>query len=72
MTTCPSENANETTKVKINGSIAYSPQKPWIMTGTIEENIVFFGEYDYERLNKCVYYACLTDDLRLLTSGLKT
>jgi ABC-type multidrug transport system fused ATPase/permease subunit len=31
--------------VKIYGSIAYAPQKPWIMAGTVKENILFFNEY---------------------------
>jgi ABC-type multidrug transport system fused ATPase/permease subunit len=33
-------------KIKIFGSIAYCPQKAWIMAGTLKENITFFQPYD--------------------------
>jgi ATP-binding cassette subfamily C (CFTR/MRP) protein 10 len=33
-------------KITINGTIAYSAQKAWIMTGTVKENILFFQNYD--------------------------
>lgn len=32
----------EAPKIKISGSIAYCAQKPWIMSGTVRDNIVFF------------------------------
>lgn len=32
--------------IKIHGSIAYAPQKPWIMAGTVKENILFFNKYE--------------------------
>jgi ATP-binding cassette subfamily C (CFTR/MRP) protein 10 len=33
-------------KININGTIAYSAQKAWIMTGTVKENILFFEKYE--------------------------
>jgi ABC-type multidrug transport system fused ATPase/permease subunit len=27
--------------IEINGSIAYVPQKPWIMSGSLKDNITF-------------------------------
>ena len=33
-------------KIKISGRICYAPQKPWIMSGTVKQNIVFFKNYD--------------------------
>jgi ABC-type transport system involved in cytochrome bd biosynthesis fused ATPase/permease subunit len=59
-------------KITINGSIAYSPQKAWIMSGTVRENIVFGQTLDTQRLNDAIYYACLTDDLQILSKGLDT
>lgn len=59
-------------KIVINGSIAYSPQKAWIMTGTVKENILFFQPYDEERFKNAIYYSCLTDDLKILSKGIDT
>jgi ABC-type uncharacterized transport system fused permease/ATPase subunit len=33
-------------KVTISGKIAYSPQKPWIMSRNIKENIIFSSPYN--------------------------
>ena len=33
-------------EVIINGTIAYAPQNPWIMSATIRENILFTHEYE--------------------------
>lgn len=59
-------------KIKVSGSICYAPQKPWIMSGTVKENIVFFKPYDESKLKKVIHYACLTDDLKLFANGLET
>ena len=57
-------------KVKVSGSIAYSPQKPWIMSKTLQENITFLSEVDEKRVKEVVHYACLEDDLKMLPKGL--
>jgi len=57
-------------KITINGSIAYSAQKPWIMSATVKENIVFESAFDQERLDQVVYYSCLKQDLQSLPLGL--
>lgn len=59
-------------KIIINGSIAYSPQKAWIMTGTVKENIVFFQPYDEQRFNDAIHYSCLTEDIKILLNGVDT
>ena len=33
----------ENAQIKISGSISYSPQKPWIMSKTLKENITFLS-----------------------------
>lgn len=37
---------NEGSQVTLSGSIAYSSQKPWIMSETVEQNILFGEEPD--------------------------
>lgn len=32
--------------IEINGSIAYAPQKPWIMSGSLKDNITFTLPYE--------------------------
>ena len=57
-------------RVNVSGSIAYSPQKPWIMSKTLLENITFLSEVDEKRVKEVVHYACLEDDLKMLPKGL--
>ena len=47
------------TKSSIHGTIGFCPQKPWIMAGTIKENIVFFSPFDKDKLEKVIYYSGL-------------
>lgn len=59
-------------KIIINGSIAYSPQKAWIMAGTVKQNILFCQPFDEQRFKDAIYYSCLTDDLKILPKGIDT
>ncbi|KAK8780150.1 hypothetical protein V5799_018514 [Amblyomma americanum] len=56
----------------IDGSVAYVPQRAWILHGTIRKNITFMGEYEkyfYKRVtDKC----CLRSDFEMLMDGDKT
>ncbi|CAK9002186.1 ATP-binding cassette sub-family C member 4 (MRP/cMOAT-related ABC transporter) (Multi-specific organic anion transporter B) (MOAT-B) (Multidrug resistance-associated protein 4) [Durusdinium trenchii] len=52
-----------------NGRRAYVPQKPFLLNGTIREDITFGLPYDEERYNSCVEMAALPDDLKTLTRG---
>ncbi|KAI8925141.1 hypothetical protein BC831DRAFT_281279 [Entophlyctis helioformis] len=54
------------------GSIAYCAQEPWILTGTVEENIVFSDESVRPNIAKAVSASCLEHDLELLPNGLGT
>lgn len=63
---------NEGSQVTLSGSIAYSAQKPWIMSETVEQNIIFGEEFDSQRLNKVIYHSAFEQDLKILPQGLKT
>lgn len=58
--------------IKINGSLAYCPQKPWIMSGTVKDNILFCKPYDQKKLERAIHYACLDDDIKILGKGIET
>lgn len=53
-------------------SIAYCDQRPWIVNATVEENITFGKPMDEERMKKAIFAACMQDDLKILSAGLKT
>ncbi|KAI8589807.1 P-loop containing nucleoside triphosphate hydrolase protein [Geranomyces variabilis] len=57
----------------INGSIAYCSQVPWIISGTIENNIKgFAGTASDRAVKKAIDATCLDLDLALLPQGLQT
>ena len=46
--------------VDIKGRISYTPQEPWVFTGSLRENILFGLPYQKERYNEVVK-ACALD-----------
>ncbi|KAJ1664663.1 ATP-binding cassette glutathione S-conjugate transporter ycf1 [Coemansia sp. RSA 1646] len=45
------------------GSMALVEQTPWIMSGTLRDNILFGREYDEDYYNKVIYACALTEDI---------
>lgn len=58
--------------VKINGSIAYCAQSPWILNATIKENILFGFKHDPEFYKRTVDACELLSDFSSLPDGDKT
>eukprot|EP01064_Diplonema_japonicum_P015801 TRINITY_DN236_c1_g1_i1.p1 TRINITY_DN236_c1_g1~~TRINITY_DN236_c1_g1_i1.p1 ORF type:complete len:1245 (+),score=264.27 TRINITY_DN236_c1_g1_i1:81-3737(+) len=56
-------------KVKVQGPIAYVPQQPWIMAGTVRDNILFGSPYDEKRYKQTIAAASLVTDLEQLQNG---
>ena len=54
-------------QIKINGTIAYCCQIPWIMNDTVKNNILFGKPYDQSRYFDAIKYASLGDDLLILS-----
>ena len=54
-------------QIKINGSIAYCCQIPWIMNDTVRNNILFGKPYDQPRYFDAIKYASLGDDFLILS-----
>ena len=52
--------------------MAYVEQEPFIISGTLKDNILFGIEYDEERMNKVIEVCCLEHDLEIFNKGLDT
>lgn len=52
----------------VNGC-AYSPQKPWLKSGTVRSNILFGAAFDEERYHKAIEACELTADLNSFDKG---
>ncbi|KAJ3322725.1 Canalicular multispecific organic anion transporter 2 [Boothiomyces sp. JEL0866] len=59
-------------KYKVNGSISVVEQKPFILAGTIKENIILQQEYEKAKLDTILHICCLDADLLQLSKGINT
>ncbi|KAL4440938.1 hypothetical protein ABPG74_009351 [Tetrahymena malaccensis] len=50
--------------LKLNGSIAYIPQSPWLQNSSLRDNIIFGLPFDEERYYKVIEKCQLTVDLQ--------
>ncbi|CAA0827331.1 multidrug resistance-associated protein 11 [Striga hermonthica] len=53
----------------LNGSKAYVPQVPWIMSGTIRDNVLFGKDYDQKRYSDVLLACALDLDISLMVGG---
>ena len=63
-----SKNKKEVYNV-VNGSISYASQNPWILNGTVRDNIIFYNELDIERYKKVLEICQLISELSQLPGG---
>lgn len=55
--------------ISLKGSIAYVSQTPWLMNGTVKENILFGSKLDPEFYQSTIKACSLTADLDILPDG---
>lgn len=55
--------------LSIYGRVAYVAQDAWVMSGTLQENIVFMSHYDYDRYQQVIHMCCLEDDFKYFPGG---
>ncbi|KAI6651562.1 Multidrug resistance-associated protein 4-like [Oopsacas minuta] len=55
--------------INITGVIFYTSQQPWILPGTIRDNILFNKHFDSCRYQRVLQVSSLTDDLQLFSEG---
>jgi ATP-binding cassette subfamily C (CFTR/MRP) protein 1 len=53
----------------VRGSMAYCAQQPWIIAGTLRDNILFGLAYDPVRYQKTLEGCALVDDIGALPAG---
>lgn len=58
------DTTNQNPSLKINGSIAYLGQKPWLTTGTIKENIIMNKPYNAEKFSNAILWSGLAEDIK--------
>ncbi len=46
--------------IEVKGKLAYVPQEPWILPGTVQHNVIFGEQLDTERYKKALT-ACALD-----------
>lgn len=56
-------------EIEINGTIAYCSQSPWILNGTVKENILFGCKYDRAFYQKTIDACELSTDFKVLPDG---
>lgn len=56
----------------IKGKIAYVEQEPFIISGTVKDNILFGLPFDHVKFDKCVKACQLTRDLEIMDKGMMT
>ncbi|KAL0039364.1 hypothetical protein WJX79_004967 [Trebouxia sp. C0005] len=55
--------------MRVQGTVAYVPQQPWILTGTLRDNILFGKELLPERYQAVVKACALEADIDQMTQG---
>lgn len=54
------------------GRAVYSPQVPWIFSGTLRDNVLFGADFDSERYNRVISVCSLVADIASMPKGDET
>lgn len=55
--------------IQSSGSVSYVPQIPWILSGTIRDNVIFGKDYDLRRYSDVLEACALDKDVSLMVGG---
>ncbi|XXG51840.1 hypothetical protein AAC387_Pa03g0319 [Persea americana] len=55
--------------IRSQGSISYVSQVPWILSGTVRDNILFGKDYDAKRYTEVLHACALDVDISLMVRG---
>ncbi|OMJ90037.1 hypothetical protein SteCoe_7719 [Stentor coeruleus] len=59
------EMINKSGSVSVKGKIAFASQEPWIISGSVKENIIMGRKFDEELYEKCLSACDLNKDLEI-------
>jgi len=59
-------------RINIEGKIRFIGQKPWILNGTIKENIILNLPFDSDKFEAAVKYSAMSDDIDQFQKGVET
>lgn len=59
-------------RITCEAFIGYAPQEPFVISGTIKENIVFGRNFDEAELKEAIRLAAFEGDVSLLSDGVNT
>jgi len=59
-------------RIRVNGTIAYAAQEPWLFSASIRQNILFGEPMDKDRYRTVIKACSLTRDIELWPEGDKT
>lgn len=62
----------ESGTIRINGTISYACQEPWVFAGSVRQNILFGQKMDRSRYDSVIESCALQKDLNQLANGDKT
>ncbi|KAJ3210100.1 Multidrug resistance-associated protein 1 [Dinochytrium kinnereticum] len=72
LSACLGDMTSTTGHIDVDGKVAFCQQQPWLLSQTIEENILFGNPKDVHRLNETIRCCGLQKDLDSLPNGLQT
>jgi ABC-type multidrug transport system fused ATPase/permease subunit len=58
--------------LQVTGNIAYVEQEPFIISGSLKDNILFGNEYDKIKFDRTIEACCLEHDLLIFNRGIDT
>jgi len=56
-------------RVRVQGSVAYVSQQPWMQNQTVRNNVIFGRKFNNEQYQQVLDACCLYPDLQMLAAG---
>ncbi|CAD6636775.1 AMH_1a_G0038970.mRNA.1.CDS.1 [Saccharomyces cerevisiae] len=56
----------------MTNSMAYCSQTPWLISGTIKDNVVFGEIFNKQKFDNVMKSCCLDKDIKAMTAGIRT